>query len=174
MRRCCAPSCPITSNGYSCIQQRNRRSCAPSCPTTTTTIVTSFGALATQPWKCADMCIQVPLTKRTSTDKPTKGTYGARSGSELRRLMFEPGFRQWNSYIVVFACMTPSFCMSSCIVYKKEHNEHNNGQKCYWNKNEWNPYNKRTQRTKCNGNVTGLHIDQQCSNVTILVHVTFM
>ena len=71
----------------------------------------------------------MPLTKRTSIDKPTEGTYGARSGSEVRRLMFEPGFRQLNSYIVVFACMTPSCCMSSGIVYKKEHNEHNNGQK---------------------------------------------
>ena len=30
------------------------------------------------------------------------------------------------------------------------------------------------KRTGCNGNVTGLHIDPICNNVTVLVHVTEM
>ena len=34
-------------------------------------------------------------------------------------------------------------------------------------------YNKQ-KRTKCNGNLTGLHIDPACNSATVLVHVTEM
>ena len=117
-------TCPMCQMLLSAMRQQQQ--CVSS---NTACEAKSHGDTAMKIYTGADRCISRSELRLTSQQRELTGQCLEANYSGKVSLT-SPGFRQRNSYIVVFACMTPSCCMSSGIVYKKEHNEHNNGQKC--------------------------------------------